>query len=209
MKVVALNGSPHVDGNTYFALSVIQEQFRENNVEMDIMQLGTQKIQGCMGCNQCGERKDGKCVINTDMVNPLLGHIKDADGLILASPVYYGGVNGTLKSALDRLFFVNFTNGGLFRHKVGASVVALRRSGAVSAFEEMNRYFLNSDMIVTGSNYWNIIHGLDKGDATNDAEGIQCLRVLANNMAWVMKSLDAARDSSPSSAEKVFTNFVR
>lgn len=209
MKVVALNGSPRANGNTAYALGVLQEQFHKNQVDLDILQIGNEQIRGCISCNLCGERQDGACAITGDGINEAIQKIRKADGLILASPVYYGGINGTLKSALDRIFFVNFTNGGLFRHKVGASVAALRRSGAVPALEEMNRYFLNNEMILVGSNYWNMVHGLGEGEAVSDNEGAQCMQVLADNMTWVMKALRASKNQAPNAVEKMFTNFVR
>ena len=209
MKVIAINGSPHQKGNTWFALKTVGEALISEGIDFEIIHVGHQPIHGCIACWKCRENKDNKCSIRNDRLNHYLPSIKEADGLILGSPVYYSGVAGTMKCFLDRLFYVSSSNGNWMRHKVGASVVALRRSGGSAAWNSLNHYLTISEMTVASSNYWNIIHGASAGEAAQDAEGIQIMQVLGANMAWLLKSKQANADSAPPPTARVFMNFVR
>ncbi|WP_321334898.1 flavodoxin family protein [uncultured Bacteroides sp.] len=211
MKVVAINGSPHKKGNTYHALTEIGKQLQENGIDFEIIHLGNQMIHGCIACGGCGKSRDEKCSISTDSVNEYIQQMKLADGIILASPVFYAGIPGTMKSFLDRAFYVSSNNNNLFRHKVGAAVVAVRRTGGSSTFDSMNHYLNYSEMILATSNYWNIIHGRVAGEVLQDAEGIQIMEILGRNMAWLLKMREQTAETlvGPESVDKVFTNFVR
>jgi multimeric flavodoxin WrbA len=209
MKVVAIKGSPRKNGNTAFALNVIGNVLKEEGIEFEIIDVGGKYIRGCIACGKCAENKDGKCSITTDMLNDTLVKMKDADGIIISSPVYYSGIAGTMKCFLDRAFYVASVNGGWFRHKVGASVVAVRRTGGSMTFNALNHYLSISEMIIPSSNYWNVIHGLAPGDAANDEEGIQIMKMLGKNMAWMLKMKERAKDIEPESVKKVYTNFIR
>lgn len=211
MQVVAINGSPHKEGNTFHALSMVGKQLESNGIDFKIVHIGNKPIRGCTGCNQCFKNKDEKCSMKDDGVNETIQQMKNADGIILASPVYYAGIAGTMKSFLDRAFYVAGSNGGLFRNKVGASVVAVRRTGGSFTFDNLNHYLFYSEMMLATSNYWNIIHGRTPGEVHEDAEGVQIMEVLGNNMVWQLRMLEATKDSIPAPApvRKVMTNFVR
>ncbi len=211
MRVIAINGSPHKKGNTYHALTMVGKQLEQNGIDFEIIHIGHKSIRGCSACGQCFKNKDEKCAMKDDGVNEVIQMMKHADGIILASPVYYAGIAGTMKCFLDRAFYVAGSNGGLFRNKVGASVVAVRRTGGSITFDNLNHYLLYSEMMLASSNYWNIIHGRIPGEVHEDAEGIQIMEVLGNNMAWQLKMKDATKESvpAPSSVKKVMTNFVR
>jgi multimeric flavodoxin WrbA len=209
MKVVAIQGSPRKNGNTAYALNIIGKVLREEGIDFEIIDIGGKHIRGCMACDKCFDNKNEKCVITTDVINDSILKMKDADGIILASPVYYSGIAGTMKCFLDRAFCVASNNGNWFRHKVGASVVAVRRTGGSITFDSLNHYLNISEMLVPSSNYWNVIHGLAPGDATQDEEGIQIMKVLGKNMAWMLKMRERAKDIEPKETEKVFTNFIR
>jgi multimeric flavodoxin WrbA len=209
MKVVAIQGSPRKNGNTFFALTVIKNVFVEDGIDFEIIDIGGKHIRGCTACEKCYENRNGKCVITNDAVNDAVAKMKDADGIIIASPVYYSGIAGTMKCFLDRAFYVAEVNGGWFRHKVGASVVAVRRTGGSMTFNSLNHYLSIAEMLIPASNYWNVIHGLAPGDASKDEEGIQIMQMLAKNMAWMLKMSKHAKDMKPTQVEKIFTNFIR
>ncbi|MDR3260264.1 MAG: flavodoxin family protein [Tannerella sp.] len=209
MKVVAIKGSPRKNGNTAFALEVVGNVFREEGIDFEIIDIGGKRIHGCIACNACFENQNGKCAITTDALNDALLKMKEADGIILASPVYYSGIAGTMKCFLDRSFYVAAANGGWFRHKVGASVVAVRRTGGSMTFNSLNHYLSISEMLLPSSNYWNVIHGLEPGDAARDEEGVQIMKVLGENMVWMLKMRELTKALEPAPAEKVFTNFIR
>lgn len=211
MKVVAINGSPKAEGNTYHALKVMGDVLAENGVEFEVVHAGNKPIHGCTGCGQCFKNKDEKCSMKDDGVNDAIQKMKAADGIIISSPVYYAGVAGTMKCFLDRAFYVAGSNGGLFRNKVGASVVAVRRSGGSMTFDSLNHYILYSEMMIATSNYWNIIHGRVPGEVLEDGEGVQIMQVLAKNMLWQLKMREATKDSipTPEPTKKIMTNFVR
>lgn len=209
MKVIALNGSPKKDGNTGQALELVLKQLESENIETEVIQIGGKAIRGCIACNQCAKNRDEKCVLPDDGTNQAIQKLKDADGILIGSPVHYSALSSTLKDFLDRAFYVAGNNGNLFRHKVGASLAAVRRSGGLPTFNQMNNYLNYSEMIIPTSNYWNVIHGTRPGDIHQDAEGVQIMEVLGQNMAWIMKVIDQTDVTPPVIARKKFTNFVR
>ena len=210
MKVIAVNGSPKADGNTYNSLQLVGDELQKEGIEFEIIHIGNKVIRGCIACGSCAKTLDERCIF-TDEVNDALQKLKAADGILLGSPVHYAGVAGTMKSFLDRLFYVAGANGNPFRHKVGATVVAVRRSGGVSTFDTLNHYINYAEMIMPGSNYWNVAHGRAPGEMLQDGEGVQVMRVLGKNMAWLLKALAASKEQVPASPreEKVYTNFIR
>jgi multimeric flavodoxin WrbA len=211
MKAVAINGSPRKDGNTAHALKIIGKRLEEQGIEFEIIQVGDKTIRGCIGCGTCAKNKDEKCSLSTDPVNDTIQVMKDSDGIIIGSPVHFSGIAGTMKSFLDRTFYVSGSNGGLFRHKVGASVTAVRRSGGSSTFDSLNHYLTYSEMILTTGNYWNIAHGRIPGEMLQDAEAVQTLELLGDNMVWLLKMKEQTKDTilKPERVNKIYTHFVR
>ena len=205
MKVLILNGSPKPNGNTATAIKEMEKVFAEEGIEFETVQVGNKNIRGCISCNSCG--KTGKCVFD-DAVNEIAARFEEADGLVVASPVYYASANATLIACLDRLFYSSHFDKTM---KVGASVVAARRGGLSATFDELNKYFTISGMPVASSQYWNSIHGGAPGEAALDAEGLQTMRVLARNMAFLMKSIELGRKEYglPAREEHQWTNFIR
>lgn len=211
MKVLAFNGSPNKEGNTYHALKIVCQELEKEGIETEIINIGSKSIKGCIACWQCSKNKNEKCVLPGDEVNEWIQRMKEADGIILGSPVYYSAVGGTMKSFLDRAFLVSGVNGSLLRHKVGAAVAAVRRSGGLPTFNQLNNYLNYSEMIIPTSNYWNVIHGMSPGEVLKDEEGVQIMRVLGKNMAWIMKLVenDKGTVKKPEMESKAFTNFIR
>ncbi len=211
MKVIAINGSPKKNGNCGLLLSRLGETLGKEGIVLETIHVGGESIRGCTACSSCFERKDGTCVFTQDAVNGAVARMREADGIVLASPVYFSGVAGTMKSFLDRAFYVSNASGGLFRHKVGAALVTVRRSGGSSALDCLNHYLTYSEMLVASSDYWNIVHGRAPGEASQDAEGMRTVEALGRNMAWMLKMREAAKESLPGPArlEKVYTHFVR
>jgi multimeric flavodoxin WrbA len=189
----------------------VGRQLEENDIDFEILHIGNQAVRGCMACGTCAKNLNEKCSITTDPLNEWIQQIKAADGIILASPVYYAGIAGTMKCFLDRAFYVAGSNGGLFRQKVAAAVVALRRTGGSSTFDSLNHYLTYSEMILATSNYWNISHGRVPGEVLQDAEGVQIMEVLGRNMAWLLKMREqtSALLPKPESVGKIYTNFIR
>ena len=205
LKVLILNGSPRKDGNTTVAIREMEEVFQKSGVAVETVQIGNMDIRGCIACGSCAQR--GKCVFD-DAVNELAPKFEEADGLVAASPVYYASANATLIACLDRLFYsTKFDK----RMKVGASVVCARRGGCSATFDELNKYFTISGMPVVSSQYWNSIHGMNKGEADLDEEGKQTMRVLARNMVFLMRSIALGKEhfGLPETEEKVSTHFIR
>ena len=204
MKVLILNGSPHPNGNTAVAIREAVTVLNEEGIETEVVQLGTQDIRGCIACNTCS--KLGRCVFN-DAVNEIAPKFEAADGLIIASPVYYGSANATLVACLDRLFYSTSFDKTM---KVGASVVCARRGGCTATFDELNKYFTLSGMPVVSSQYWNMIHGRTPGEAEEDGEGKQTMRTLARNMAFLMKSIALGKEQFglPKKEERISTHFI-
>ena len=205
MKVLMINGSPRASGNTALALKEMETIFRENGVEVETVQVGGKAIRGCIACGKCGEL--GKCVFD-DLVNETAAKLESIDGLVLASPVYYASANGTLISFLDRLFY---SKGCDMTMKVGASVVCARRGGCSATFDELNKYFTISNMPIASSQYWNSIHGRAPGEAAADEEGRQTMRVLARNMAFLMRSIALGKEryGLPETEPHAWTHFIR
>ena len=204
MKVLILNGSPRVDGNTSIAVDEMVSIFEKEGVETEVVRVGNMDVRGCIACNSCGET--GKCVFD-DVVNQLAPKFKEADGLIVASPVYYASANATLIACLDRLFY---STGFDKTMKVGASVVVARRGGCSATFDELNKYFTISGMPVASSQYWNSVHGREKGEAEKDLEGLRTVRVLARNMTFLMRSIELGKQEYglPEEEERVWTHFI-
>ncbi len=211
MKVIAINKKKKKEGNTYHAVNMVSDELKENGIEFEILHIGNKMIQGCLACGKCKINMDEKCVIKTDELNQWIQQIKVCDGIIIASPVYYSGIAGTMKSFLDRLFYVAGSNGGLLRHKITAAVVAVRRTGGSATFDSLNHYLTYSEMIIATSNYWNVIHGTSPAEVHNDAEGKQIMSVLGKNMAWLlkMKEASAGKIEPPFKEKKEYTNFIR
>jgi multimeric flavodoxin WrbA len=191
MKVVAINGSARKDGNTAILINKALAALEAEGIETELIQLSGQSIRGCTACGKCIENKDKKCVVDNDVLNECLGKMLEADGIILGSPTYFADLTTELKAVIDRAGFVARANGNLLKHKVGAAIVAVRRAGAIHAFDSINHFFLISEMIVPGSSYWNIGFGRKKGDAENDEEGLETMRQLGQNMAWLLKKINA------------------
>ena len=211
MKVVGFNGSPRKKGNTAGSLKTVFAELENAGIETEMVQVGKERIRGCIACYACLKNQDQACAVGDDPVNEWIQKIKTADGILLGSPVHFSGVAGTMKSFLDRAFFVSSVNGGLFRHKVGASVAAVRRSGGLPTVNTLNHYITYSEMIMPCSNYWNVAHGADPGEMEQDGEGKQIMTVLGQNMAWIMKTLEYAKAHVPAPAPvaKTLTNFIR
>ena len=205
LKVLILNGSPRINGNTSLALKEMEQVFHENGVETETVLVGNKDIRGCVACLSCYQT--GKCVFN-DIVNELAPKFEAADGLVVASPVYYSSANATLIACLDRLFYSTHFDKTM---KVGASVVCARRGGCSATFDELNKYFTIANMPIASSQYWNSIHGRMPGEAQMDEEGRQTMRVLARNMTFLMKSIQLGKEQFglPQQEKRTATNFVR
>lgn len=211
MKIVAFNGSPKKEGNTYHALKIVCEQLESQGIKTEIIHLGNKGIKGCLACGKCRENKDEKCIIKTDSVNDWIQKMKEADGMLFGSPVHYAALSANIKAFLDRAFYVSGSNNNLFRHKVGASIAAVRRSGGLPTFNEMNNFLNYAEMFIPTSNYWNVIHGTSPGEVLQDEEGVQIMRVLGKNMAYLLQLIEAGKScvEAPEQEEKIYTNFVR
>ncbi len=207
MKVVAFNGSPRRNGNCEQALNFIGEELRKENIDFEIIQVGNQSVHGCIACYRCLQNNDGYCV-QKDCVNEWIDKMISADGILLASPVYYGGIAGTMKCFLDRAFLAAGTK---LHHKVGASIVTARRSGALETFQQLNAYLNTMEMIIPTADYWNNIHGLNIGEIQEDIEGIEVMQKLGRNMAWIMKVIEATKGKidPPETKPRTMTNFIR
>ena len=205
MKVLIINGSPRLNGNTAVALNEMVKVFEADGIETDTVQVGNKDIRGCVACGSCFEK--GKCAFD-DVVNELAPRFEEADGLVIASPVYYASANATLIAFLDRLFYSTRFDKTM---KVGASVVVARRGGCSATFDELNKYFTISGMPVASSQYWNCVHGLEKGQAEQDLEGLQTMRTLARNMSFLMKGIALAKEKYglPEKEERQATHFIR
>lgn len=205
MNVLMINGSPRKDGNTTIAVNEMVKIFESENIEVEVVQVGTMNIRGCIACGSC--HKTGKCVFD-DIVNTLHSKLAAADGVVIASPVYYASANGSLISLLDRLFYSNRSD---LTMKVGASIAIARRGGASATFDELNKYFTISGMPIVSSYYWNSVHGRDKGEAVEDVEGLYTMRMLAKNMVFLMKSIALGKNEygMPERETRKATNFIR
>jgi multimeric flavodoxin WrbA len=207
MKVLLINGSPNNNGCTYTALSEIENELHKANIETEIFNIGNKPIRGCIACQRC---ENNRCVFNDDIVNRVLEKCENIDGLIVGSPVYYSSPNGAVLSLLDRMFY---SGSKLLQYKPAAAVVSARRAGTTASFDVLNKYFTISNMPVVSSQYWNMVHGSNAEEVQEDLEGLQIMRTLGRNMAWLLKCIEAGKENGiniPYSDEKrKFTNFVR
>lgn len=206
MKVVLVNGSPHENGCTHTALTEISNTLNNNGIETEIFWIKNNAISGCLGCGGCA--KIGKCVID-DSVNEFLEKAKDADGFVFGTPVHYAAASGAITSFMDRAFY---GKSKIFAGKPAAAVASCRRGGASAALDQLNKYFPISGMMTVGSQYWNMVHGSTPSDVLKDAEGMQIMRTLGNNMAWLLKCIDAGKKAGityPERESTVRTNFIR
>lgn len=205
MRVLLINGSPRSNGCTFTALTEVANELEKEGIATEIFHVGTKPIRGCMACQKCN---DGKCIYNDDTVNIALEKAKGADGFIFGSPVHYAAASGHITSFLDRFFYA----GEGFENKPGAAVVSCRRAGATAAFEQLNKYFTISNMPIVSSQYWNMVHGNTPEEVRQDLEGMQIMRTLGRNMAWLLKSIQAGKEAGirlPQKEPKVATNFIR
>ena len=204
MKVLILNGSPRANGNTATAINELVKVFESEGVETEIVHVGNKNIRGCIACNSCS--KTGKCVFD-DAVNEIAPRFEEADGLVVASPVYYASANATLIACLDRLYYSTSFDKTM---KVGASVVVARCGGCSATFDELNKYFMNCGMAVATSQYWNSVHGRVPGEAEKDLEGLQTMRTLARNMTFLMRSIALGKEKYglPEKEERIRTHFL-
>ena len=206
MKVLMLNGSSHINGTTMAALTEVGKALEEDGIEYEIFQIGGGPVADCLGCGQCTENG---CIFSDDAVNAFVAKAKEADGYIFGTPVYYAHPSGRIQSFLDRVFY---SSGKHFAHKPGASVAVARRGGTATTFDELNKYFGITQMITVGSTYWNQVHGRNAEDAAKDLEGMQTMRNLGHNMAWVLKCLEAGKEKGlvpPTADRSNQTNFIR
>ena len=205
MKVILVNGGPHKDGCTNIALEEVEKTLNKEGIETETLWLGTKPIGGCIGCNVC-LKNDNKCFMNSDGVNEFIEKAKEADGFVFGSPVHFAASSGALTSFLDRVFY---GRGKIFERKAFASVVSCRRGGATAAFDQINKYALMSNMYVVGSSYWNQIHGTNKAEALQDLEGLQTMRNLGKNIAYLLKSIQKANLYKTELEKNIKTNFIR
>ena len=208
MKVLLINGSPKANGCTYTALSEIANELEKENIETEIFHIGNKPIRGCIGCGGC--YTTNKCVFNDDVVNDGIEKVKKADGIILGSPVHYAAASGAITSFLDRLFYAYGDK--FLAHKPGAAIVSCRRGGSTAAFEQLNKYFTISNMPIVSSQYWNMVHGNTPEEVAQDLEGMQTMRVLGQNMAWLLKSIQSGKEAGiklPEKEPRAMTNFIR
>ncbi len=208
MKVLAINGSPHAKGSTFTAINFVADELKKENVEVEIVHIGAKPIQGCTACRSCLKMDDPRCIFADDAVNECIEKSKSVDGIIFGTPVYFAGIAGSMKCFLDRFFYA----GGRDRmqYKVGLGLVALRRSGGVTAFQQLNIFMEFANMMIVGSQYWNVIHGMSAEEVVRDEEGAQIMRTAGKNMAWLMKSVAAGKHISlPEKEPRTATNFIR
>jgi multimeric flavodoxin WrbA len=189
MNVIAFNGSARRKGNTSLLLKTVTDVLEQEGIQTSTIDLAGKSIQGCIACMKCHRAKNRRCSVDTDFLNECVALMDAADGILLGSPTYFADVSTEMKALIDRAGMVAKANGDMFRRKVGAAVVAVRRAGAIHAFDSMNHFFLIGQMIVPGASYWNVGFGLDRGDAASDSEGLQTMETLGRNMAWLMQRL--------------------
>lgn len=209
MKVLLVNGSPNAEGCTYTALSEIAKTLEESGIETEIFQVGNKPVRGCIGCGGCAKSDKGKCVFEDDVVSELIDKVKEADGYIFGSPVYYASPNGTLLAVLDRLFF---SAGKYMKYKPAACIASARRAGTTATYDVLNKYIGINNMLMVPSCYWNMVHGREPEDVKQDLEGLQIMRTIGRNMAWMLNLLENGRQNGielPKAEEAVRTNFIR
>ncbi|MDI6754763.1 MAG: flavodoxin family protein [Thermodesulfobacteriota bacterium] len=191
MKVVALNGSARKEGNTFILLNVVLDELRNEGIESELISLAGKPIQGCMACYQCFKNKDFRCAVDKDILNELIAKMREGDGILLGSPTYFSDVSASMRALIERSGLVARANDYIFKRKVGAGVIAVRRAGSIPAFNSINLFLLYNQMLIPGSSYWNMAIGREPGEVKNDAEGMQTMKTLGQNMAWLLKKLQA------------------
>ena len=209
MKVLLINGSPKEKGCTYTALCEVAKALNEENIDTEIFHIGNKPIRGCMGCGNCAKTQSGRCVFNDDTVNIALKKAEEADGFIFGSPVHYAAASGAITSFLDRAFYAGKK---YFEYKPGAAIVSCRRAGSTATLEQLNKYFTISNMPLVSSLYWCMVHGNTPEEVVQDLEGMQIMRTLGKNMAWLLKSIEAGKKAGiklPENESIISTNFVR
>ncbi|MDD2526357.1 MAG: flavodoxin family protein [Bacteroidales bacterium] len=207
MKVLLINGSPHIHGCTFTALSEVEKELNKEGIDTELISIGTKTVGGCIGCGQCWNA--GKCVVYDDIVNVIAEKAKVADGFVFGSPVSYASANGSFDSLLSRLFY---SNGSVLAYKPGAAVVSARRAGTTAAIDQLTKYFTINNMPVVSSRYWPMVHGMHPDEVRRDLEGMQVMRVLGRNMAWLLKCIEAGKSQGiqlPEQEEPEWTNFIR
>ena len=190
MKVIAVNGSARKDGNTSDLIKIVLEELSKEGIETELIELSGKNLRNCLACYKCFENKNGKCIIDSDILNGIIEKMADADAIILGSPTYFANVSPEIKSLIDRAGLVGIANDYLFARKAGAAVVAVRRAGSVNVFDAINKFFFINQMIVPGSVYWNMGIGSQPGDVTTDEEGVRTMKILGQNMSWLLKKLN-------------------
>ncbi len=191
MKVIAFNGSARKDSNTAILINYVLEELKSEGIETELYQLAGKQIRGCLACYKCFEKQDKECTVKDDVLNECIAKMDEADGIILGSPTYFANISTELKALIDRAGLVGKANNNMYRRKVGAAVVAVRRGGEIHAFNSINHFFLINSMVIPGSVYWNMGFGLEKGDVEKDEEGILTMKELGQNMAWLLKKINA------------------
>ena len=191
MKVIAFNGSARKDGNTSILLNMVFEELKAEGIETEIYSLAGKPIQGCIACFKCFEKKDKRCAVEKDIINECIQKMLEADGILLGSPTYFADVSAGMKALIERCGMVSRANGDMLKRKVGAGVVAVRRAGAMHVFSSLNSFFLINQMIIPGSSYWNLGIGRQPGEVNNDLEGVQTMKNLGKNMAWLLKKISS------------------
>lgn len=204
MKVLLINGSPRGKGNTYIALSEVASTLEGCGIETEIISIGAKAVQGCIACNKCMEL--GRCAFQDKLYNTVREKIQDADALVVGSPTYYAGPNGSLCALLDRVFY---SSSQYLKYKPAAAIAVCRRGGASATFDRLNKYFTITNMPVVPSQYWNSVHGRLPGEAAQDGEGLQTMRTLGRNMAWLLKNLKSGTEAAPEPEARIITNFIR
>jgi len=189
MKVVAFNGSPRKEGNTALLLNTVLDELKREGIETELIHVAANSIQGCIACYRCRENQDCKCAVDTDSLNDYVAKMREADGILLGSPTYFSDLTAGMKALIERSGYVARANGDMFKRKVGAAVVAVRRTGANHVFSSINYFFLITQMIIPGSSYWNMGIGRDPGEVSSDEEGMQTMKTLGQNMAWLLRKI--------------------
>lgn len=209
MKVLLLNGSPHKNKCTFTALSIVADQLQANGIDTEIVHIAAKPVRGCSGCGSCRKDDKKRCIYLDGGVNEVIEKLESADGLIVGSPVYYASPNGTVLSFLDRMFYAG---GSYLSSKPAAAIVSARRAGTTASLDAINKYFAINRMPIVSSNYWNMVHGSTAEDVLKDEEGCQTMRILADQMAWMLKCIEAGKQAGievPAGEPKVSTNFIR
>lgn len=208
MKVLLINGSPRGQGCTYTALTEVAAALQECGVETEIVSVGNRPVRGCIGCGTCGKKGNGRCVFEDDVVNEILAKAEEADGYVFGTPVHFASASGAVTSLMDRMFYA----GKCFAHKPAAAIASCRRGGASASFDQLNKYFTIRNMPVVSSNYWNMVHGSTPDEVRQDEEGMQTMRILGRNMAWLLKCIEAGKAAgitAPVPEPKISTNYIR